>query len=76
MQNMSHEIRTPLRPPTKPPMRVLPIPKSLRQIAPRRTAPKLPNNRFHKKAIVGCIPPHVTLATRQKIFDFLPLIIP
>jgi hypothetical protein len=65
-----------LGPPAKPRMDVLPRTKSFRQIPPGDTRAVTIEHRFNEQAIVVGCHPNMTLTTRQKILDPIPLVVP
>jgi hypothetical protein len=53
----------------------LPIPETLRQVAPRDTRPISVQHRINEQSIVGRGAADMALASRQKILDPIPLIV-
>ena len=64
-----------LRPPIKALVDDLPVAETLRQIAPGNARSIAVHDGFHKQSIVRRRAADMSLATRQKILDPIPLVI-
>jgi hypothetical protein len=64
-----------LGPPAKALIDHLPVPETLRQIAPGDTRSISVQYRIDEQSIVGCGAPDMALASGQKILDPIPLIV-
>ena len=64
-----------LGPPAEALIDHLPVPETLRQIAPGDTRPVSVQHRIDEQSIVGCGAADMALASGQKILDPIPLIV-
>jgi hypothetical protein len=75
-QQLENPLKNPtLRPATETLMHALPIAEARRQIAPRNTGSEPVQNGFNEQPVIRRRPSDMAFATRQNIFDSIPLVV-